>query len=176
MFWPLHLTSSCSRWEEAPLRRGAGCCARCPPGARGSRETGLLSEILVDAGIERLPENLTAWIADVRAEYEKARAAAADLLERSRHLAETSDALAERYGHAVRVRFPRRLFAIGYQVGGPVNLTAHYDLLASEARLTSLVAIAKGDVPVEHWLALGRPYTSATARSCFRGAAPCSST
>ena len=31
--------------------------------------------------------------------------------------------------------------------GGPLNFTAHYDLLASEARLASLVAIAKGDVP-----------------------------
>ena len=29
----------------------------------------------------------------------------------------------------------RRLFAIGYQVGGPLNFSAHYDLLASEARL-----------------------------------------
>ena len=36
----------------------------------------------------------------------------------------------------------------------------HYDLLASEARLTSLVAIAKGDLPAAHWGALGRPFFS----------------
>lgn len=36
----------------------------------------------------------------------------------------------------------------------------HYDLLASEARLASLVAIAKGDVPPAHWGALGRPFFS----------------
>ena len=36
----------------------------------------------------------------------------------------------------------------------------HYDLLASEARLASFVAIAKGDVPEEHWLHLGRPLCS----------------
>ncbi len=35
----------------------------------------------------------------------------------------------------------------------------HYDLLASEARLASFVAIALGDVPVEHWFHLGRPLT-----------------
>ena len=35
----------------------------------------------------------------------------------------------------------------------------HYDLLASEARLASFVAIARGDVPVEHWFHLGRPLT-----------------
>ena len=34
-----------------------------------------------------------------------------------------------------------------------------YDLLASEARLTSFIAIAKGDVPVSHWFHLGRPMT-----------------
>ncbi len=33
-----------------------------------------------------------------------------------------------------------------------------YDLLASESRLTSLLAIAKGDVPVRHWASLGRPF------------------
>ncbi|MDR7295511.1 cyclic beta-1,2-glucan synthetase [Pelomonas aquatica] len=36
----------------------------------------------------------------------------------------------------------------------------HYDLLASEARLASLVAIAKGDLPASHWGALGRPFFS----------------
>ncbi len=34
-----------------------------------------------------------------------------------------------------------------------------YDLLASEARLASFVAIAKGEVPQEHWFRLGRPLT-----------------
>ncbi|MEJ2606995.1 MAG: glucoamylase family protein [Anaerolineales bacterium] len=33
-------------------------------------------------------------------------------------------------------------------------------LLASESRLGSFVAIARGDVPSEHWLALNRPYGS----------------
>ena len=54
----------------------------------------------------------------------------------------------------------RRLFGVGYAVGGPVEFSSHYDLLASECRLASLVAIAKGDVPVEHWYALGRPRIS----------------
>ena len=33
-------------------------------------------------------------------------------------------------------------------------------MLASEARLGSYIAIARGDVPVDHWLALNRPYSS----------------
>ncbi|CAM8661422.1 Domain of unknown function DUF2329 [Comamonadaceae bacterium] len=50
----------------------------------------------------------------------------------------------------------RRLFHIGYRVRVQELDTAFYDLLASESRLTSLVAIAKGDVDAAHWGALGR--------------------
>jgi len=41
----------------------------------------------------------------------------------------------------------------------PASIPGRYDLLASEARLTSFVAIAKGDVPVSHWFRLGRALT-----------------
>jgi cyclic beta-1,2-glucan synthetase len=51
----------------------------------------------------------------------------------------------------------RRLFYIGHDVTADRRDPHHYDLLASEARLASFVAIAKGDVPEEHWLQLGRP-------------------
>ncbi len=60
----------------------------------------------------------------------------------------------------------RKLFGVGYAVGGPREFGSHYDLLASECRLASLVAIAKGDVPAEHWFALSRPYSySSSSRS-----------
>jgi cyclic beta-1,2-glucan synthetase len=51
----------------------------------------------------------------------------------------------------------RRLFRIGLNVSTGRPDTHHYDLLASEARLASFFAIAKGDVPPEHWFHLGRP-------------------
>ncbi len=58
----------------------------------------------------------------------------------------------------------RQLFAIGYRLAdadGPGRLDAsYYDLLASEARLASFLAIAKGDVPEMHWFHLGRSITS----------------
>ncbi len=46
--------------------------------------------------------------------------------------------------------------------------TAFYDLLASESRLTSVVAIAKGDVPAAHWAALGRPYFAVGVQAGLR--------
>jgi cyclic beta-1,2-glucan synthetase len=53
----------------------------------------------------------------------------------------------------------RKVFAIGYRVGDGTLDAGAYDLLASEARLASFVAIAKGEVPAAHWFRLGRPMT-----------------
>lgn len=58
----------------------------------------------------------------------------------------------------------RKLFAIGYNVDTRKLDTSYYDLLASEARIASFVAIAKEDVPVEHWWALGRLYSIVQGR------------
>ncbi len=54
----------------------------------------------------------------------------------------------------------RRLFSIGYNVTQGRLDSSYYDLLASEARLGSFIAIARGDVPVEHWFSMSRPYGS----------------
>jgi cyclic beta-1,2-glucan synthetase len=52
----------------------------------------------------------------------------------------------------------RKLFTIGYNVSlGSLDVSS-YDLLASEARLGSYVAIARSDVPLEHWFSMSRPY------------------
>ncbi len=131
-------------------------------GAVARGEIGLLSETLGESEIPAgLSAALAAWVTELRGEYGKARKAAEELLGRYQRLGERCEALASGMNMRFLYDEQRRLFAIGYEVGGPVNYRSHYDLLASEARLGSLVAIAKGDVPAEHWLALGRPYTSA---------------
>ena len=53
----------------------------------------------------------------------------------------------------------RKLFSIGLRVAENVLDDSYYDLLASEARLTSFIAIAKGDIPASHWFRLGRGLT-----------------
>jgi len=50
----------------------------------------------------------------------------------------------------------KKLFIIGYNVSEQRADTGFYDLLASEARLCSYVAIAQGQVPQEHWFSLNR--------------------
>lgn len=50
----------------------------------------------------------------------------------------------------------RKLFAIGFNIAEGRRDASFYDLLASEARLCSYVAIALGQAPQEHWFSLGR--------------------
>ncbi|MDQ6886648.1 MAG: carbohydrate-binding protein [Gemmatimonadota bacterium] len=54
----------------------------------------------------------------------------------------------------------KKLFSIGYDERANRLDSSSYDLLASEARLASFVAVAKGDVPAEHWFRLGRSLTT----------------
>ena len=103
-----------------------------------------------------LPVQISAWLEHVAAEYELAQANARETVEkfgRSRQAARLAAGIDMRFLYDAQTR----LFAIGYWVGGPLEFTSHYDLLASECRLASLVAIAKDDVPIDHWFALGRP-------------------
>ncbi|HUB16280.1 MAG TPA: glucoamylase family protein [Acetobacteraceae bacterium] len=53
----------------------------------------------------------------------------------------------------------RKLLSIGYRVTEGTLDPSCYDLLASEARLASFIAIAKDDVPARHWFHLGRAVT-----------------
>jgi cyclic beta-1,2-glucan synthetase len=55
----------------------------------------------------------------------------------------------------------RHLFAIGYNVPLERLDSAHYDLLASEAAITSFLTVARGVVPRKHWFQLGRLATRA---------------
>jgi cyclic beta-1,2-glucan synthetase len=70
---------------------------------------------------------------------------------------------AERMVHAMDFTFlfdpTRKLLSIGYRVPENSLDPSCYDLLASEARLASFIAIAKGDVPSSHWFHLGRALT-----------------
>ena len=54
----------------------------------------------------------------------------------------------------------RHLQAIGYNVDERRRDSSYYDLLASEARFCSFVAIAQGQLPQESWFALGRLLTN----------------
>ena len=53
-----------------------------------------------------------------------------------------------------------QIFSIGFNIEENKLTDSYYDLLASEARQASLVAIAKKDVPTKHWNYLSRTLTT----------------
>ena len=53
----------------------------------------------------------------------------------------------------------KQLFSIGVNVEESKLVNSYYDLLASEARQTSYIAIARGEIPPTHWFNMGRALT-----------------
>ncbi|MDQ5846800.1 MAG: hypothetical protein M3539_16055, partial [Acidobacteriota bacterium] len=94
------------------------------------------------------------------AALEQAARAAADLLSRFSRLSQTAEQIKEDMDFKFLFDRERKLFTIGYNVSVQRADNAYYDLLASEARVASFVAIAKGDVQQEHWFRMGRQLTS----------------
>ena len=76
-------------------------------------------------------------------------------------LARLSGELAGNMEYAFLYDQTRHLLSIGYNVSEGRRDESYYDLLASEARLCSFVAIAQGQLPQESWFALGRLLTMA---------------
>ena len=94
-------------------------------------------------------------------EFAQQSAEAARLVERLRAIAERAYTYALEMDFRFLMNEERKLFAIGFQQTTHSLDGSYYDLLASEARLASFMAIAKNDVPVEHWFHLARSLTHA---------------
>lgn len=92
--------------------------------------------------------------------FDLANQRARRLLGKLERISESIEALEKQIDMRFLYDEKRRLFSIGYDVENKNLDSSFYDLLASEARLSSYIAIARDDVPVEHWLALSRPYRS----------------
>ncbi len=74
-------------------------------------------------------------------------------------LADTAREMAREMDFAFLLDPERKLLSIGYSLADNGLDPGCYDLLASEARLASLFAVAKGDVATRHWFHLGRAAT-----------------
>ncbi len=78
------------------------------------------------------------------------------LLDRLRQCADLAHELLREMEFGFLLHRKRKLLHIGYNVDTERLDVSRYDLLASEARIASFVAIAKSDIPQENWLRLGR--------------------
>lgn len=86
---------------------------------------------------------------------ERAAATASQRISQLHELATQADGFA-RMDFRFLMNPSNRLLSIGFNVTEKKRDNSYYDLLASEARLTSFVAIAQGQIPQENWFALGR--------------------
>ncbi|HVI82570.1 MAG TPA: glucoamylase family protein [Chthoniobacterales bacterium] len=111
-----------------------------------------------------IPPAVREWLNLLVAEVEHSRQRGSEQLARLDELIAQCRQLEGGMGLQFLYDEERRIFAIGYQVAERRLDTSFYDLLASEARLTSFLAIARGEVPVEHWWVLSRPFGSAYGR------------
>jgi cyclic beta-1,2-glucan synthetase len=100
-----------------------------------------------------------ARLESVVASIERSSTAADSLIDRLSAVADATRALFDATQFGFLFDPHRKIFSIGYRVTDGSLDPSGYDLLASEARLASFIAIAKGDVPVSHWFHLGRPMT-----------------
>lgn len=125
-------------------------------GRRAERACEILAAAKEDcAGEEDAGRWLDAMERAIKSGAEAQQALADDLAELGRRAEEIAFGMDFKFLYDPEAR----LFRIGYNESTGQPDANHYDLLATEARLASFFAIAKHDVPVEHWFFLGRPVT-----------------
>lgn len=113
------------------------------------------------AGVIPAP-SLAFWAGGVRRAVESHRRDLADEGEldmRLRLLASRTESAVRAMDFTLLYAPARKLFSIGYRLEEDALDEGYYDLLGSEARLASLIAVATGQVGTEHWFHLGRPVT-----------------
>ncbi len=137
--------------DPPPLAEIDGMSARVAP-----LRDALHGAIAADDASRRA--GLAPWLARLDTALEEAARGAKQVVAELRETAELAAALVREMDFAFLYDKRRRLFHIGYDVDAASLDPSYYDLLASEARLASLVAIAKHDVAERHWLHLGRPF------------------
>ncbi|MDZ4213934.1 MAG: glucoamylase family protein [Rhodocyclaceae bacterium] len=101
----------------------------------------------------------SAWAARTAAGVRAGRTPALTLLAELRLGADIAREMWEHTDFAMLFDESRLLFSIGFNTAEGRLDDSYYDMLASECRLASFLAIAKGETPQEHWFRLGRAIT-----------------
>lgn len=103
-------------------------------------------------------------IEELLSELIGARRHCLQLIDDVRRIAALCDQLIREMDFSFLLDRRRKLLSIGYDVDAGQVHSSCYDLLASEARITSFVAVAKGDIPQESWFQLSRSHVVVDGR------------
>jgi cellobiose phosphorylase len=145
--WAEALARQCQAARDDMLRLAPWASRPGTPAARATRLPSL--------------RDLAARTADTAPADIEARTQAQARLDLARDLAARAGALAEAMDQSLLYDSGRHLMSIGYNADERRLDPGYYDLLASEARLGSFVAIAQGQAGQQSWFALGRLLTTA---------------
>jgi cyclic beta-1,2-glucan synthetase len=133
------------------------------PAVPSLRQIALIEQILLQKIISCYADDNTPaendWLTNFRTAITEASRRAKELLLTIEQLAAKCMVFADMDYEFLFDR-SQNLLSIGYNVEEHRCDNSFYDLLASEARLTTFVAIAQGKIPQESWFALGRQLTS----------------
>ena len=100
-----------------------------------------------------------AWMERLKTAIGDGAMAAESLDARLRSLSIQSEQMVEAMEFGLLFNAQRKLFSIGFNLEASRLDGSHYDMLCSEARIASFLAIAKGDIEARHWFRLGRQMT-----------------
>ena len=100
-----------------------------------------------------------AWAGSLSAALAQAESMAQETLAACERIGREAQRFVDEMEFAFLFSRTREVFHIGYNVDTGRLDDSYYDLLASEARIASLIAIARNEVPQRHWLRMARPIT-----------------
>lgn len=103
--------------------------------------------------------NMKNWMDRLKHELEKSIQNVENMIVSYRYLVDRIDKISSETEFIHLFDEKKQLFSIGYNIEENSLTNSYYDLLASEARQTSYIAIARGEVDVQHWFKLGRTLT-----------------
>ncbi len=119
----------------------------------------LRSQLQTGGGSPSQIHDAQAWCTQLEEKLQATRARVQSLLDGYQRLAAQAETHFQAMDFSFLFNRQRKVFHIGYNLASDRLDDNFYDLLASEARLVSLLAIAKREVTPSHWMHLGRPIT-----------------
>ena len=127
--------------------------------ADANRGVGRMIEELKEYGTAEVHRGLS-FLYELEAALTKAVQTTRQFTDRYRALIHRVHALSEAMVFTPLYVKKKQLFSIGYNVEENELTNSYYDLLASEARQTSYISIARGEIPESHWFKMGRVLTA----------------
>lgn len=112
--------------------------------------------------LEHVPdmqEEILIWLRELKLKIMRAFLTVNQICSRAKILTEKCEYIIKSTSFKPLFDEKRQLFSIGYSAEDERLNRSYYDLLASEARQTSFIAISKGDIDQKHWFRLGRSVT-----------------